>query len=129
MAKLIYPELSYKLVGLAFKVYNDLGSGYQEKYYKRAFELELQRENITYKKEKEVPLIYDGESIGKYFLDFIIEDKLVLEFKVGNFFHSRDIKQILGYLKSTNSRLGILIICKKDKLAYKRIVNDQYSYD
>jgi len=127
MAKLIYPELSYKLIGIAYKVFNELGPGYQEKIYKKAYELELRKQNISYEKERRVSLKYDGKDVGDYFLDFLIEGRVVLEFKVANFFHARDIKQTLAYLKSNDLKLGILIICKSDKIKYKRIVNNSIS--
>lgn len=49
--KLIYPDLSYKIVGILFKVQNELGNKYQEKYYQRAIEVELKNQNIKYSKE------------------------------------------------------------------------------
>ena len=124
MTKLIHPELSYKIMGIIFKAYNELGYGYQEKYYQRAIALELDEEKISYKKEKEIKLNYYGNNIGRYFLDFVIENKIVLELKVGQYFHSRDIKQILGYLKSTELQLGILAIITPQGIQYKRIINN-----
>lgn len=49
MARLIYKDLSYQIVGILYKVYNELGGGYQEKYYQRAVSLELKKENLNYK--------------------------------------------------------------------------------
>jgi len=123
MARLIHPELSYKIMGIIFKVYNDLGYGYQEKYYQRAAALEFDKERIRYIREKEVKLRYNNKNIGKYFLDFIVSDRIVLELKIANYFHSRDIKQILGYLKATGLQLGILIIFTSKGIKYKRIIN------
>ncbi len=123
MARLIHPELSYKTMGIIFKVYNDLGYGYQEKYYQRAAALEFDKEKIRYIREKEVKLKYNDKNIGKYFLDFIVNDRIVLELKIANYFHSRDIKQILGYLKATGLQLGILIIFTSKGIKYKRIIN------
>jgi len=52
MKNLIYPELSYKIIGIAFKVFNDLGYGHQEKYFQRAMTLEFNKEKIKYEREK-----------------------------------------------------------------------------
>lgn len=123
MGELLYKELSFKIIGIIFKVFNKLGYGYQEKYYQRAIAMELSKECLNYTREKEVKLNYNGAAIGKYFLDFIIESKVVLELKISNFFHLEDIKQILGYLKATGMRLGILVIITKNGIKYKRIVN------
>jgi|SRR3972149_8494704 len=121
--KLIEPELSYKLVGICFKVHSELGCRYQEKYYQRAVEQELIKQKIQFEKELKVDLLYDNKAIGKYFLDFLVENKIILELKVSKFFHKDDIKQVLGYLRSKNLELGILVNFGKDKLEYKRILN------
>ena len=123
MSKLIYEDLSYKIIGIIFKVYNKLGYGYHEKYYQRAIVIELNKENLNFTREKEIRLSYQNENIGKYFLDFIIENKIVLELKVANSFYPQDMKQILSYLKASGLKLGILAIITKGGIEYKRIVN------
>ncbi len=83
----------------------------------------LKKEKIAYKIECPVKLIYNEKIIGKYFLDFVVEDKLIVELKIANGFYTRDIKQVLGYLKAKNLKLGILIIFNKKGIKYRRIVN------
>lgn len=123
MTELLHKELSYKIIGIIFNVFNKLGYGYQEKYYQRAISLELENENLNYIREKEFKLKYEDKTIGKYFLDFIIENKIVLELKVANSFYAQDVKQILGYLKATGLQLGILVIITPEGVKYKRIIN------
>ena len=123
MANLVYPELSFKIIGIAFNVYNDLGYGYQEKYYQKAIALDLNQGGIKYEREIPIKLEYKGEKIGKYFIDFIIENKIVLELKIGSCFHRRDIKQILTYLKASGLKLGIIILISPSGIKYKRIIN------
>lgn len=123
MAHLIYKDLSYQIVGVLYKVYNELGGGYQEKYYQRAVSLELKRENIVFKEQIKINLAYHNQVIGKYYLDFLINNKIVLELKVAPIFYSRDIKQVLGYLKATDLKLGILASFNRRELIYKRIIN------
>jgi len=123
MHKIIYPELSYKIIGIAFKVFNALQYGHQEKYYQRAFELELNKEGIKYEKEKEVALNYNGSKIGKYYLDFLIENKIVVELKVLANFKYKNIRQVLEYLEEANKKLSILIYFTKEGVRYRRIIN------
>jgi len=123
MKDLIYPELSYKVVGLLFKIYNELGYGCQEKHYHRAFKLELEQNNLEYRQEVLTPLTYHERSIGRYFLDFVVEEKIAVELKVANDFYKSHFKQILDYLKNSNLRLGIIAIFTKEGLKYKRILN------
>ena len=121
--KIIYPELSYRIIGIAFKVFNELGFGMSEKYYQRAFAKELEEENIVYEKEKTIKLKYKNQDIGNYRLDFIIENKIVIELKVRSRFGYVHIKQTLAYLKSTGHKLAILIYFTHDGVKYRRIVN------
>ncbi|MCR4324251.1 MAG: GxxExxY protein [Candidatus Curtissbacteria bacterium] len=72
---LIYPDLSYRIMSVLFKVHNQLGPNFQEKYYQRAIEIEFKAEHISFNRERMVPLKYGGESIGRYFIDFVIGDK------------------------------------------------------
>ena len=124
--KLVYPELSYKLLGVCFDVHTELGGKYQEKYYQRAVEIRLQELNIPYKKELVVDLEFSGKKIGKYFLDFVIDGKIVLELKAAPGFLRSDFRQVSAYLKAKNLKLGILINFRGAKLTYKRILNSEY---
>jgi GxxExxY protein len=123
MGELLYKELSYKIVGLSFNVFNELGYGYRENIYQRAFAEELKKNKLKYKSECPVRLKYGDRIIGTYFIDFIIADKIVIELKFVNDFYTRDIKQLISYLKATNLRLGILIIFTKEGIKYRRFAN------
>jgi len=120
---LIYPELSYQIIGILFEVYNQLGSGYHEKYYQKAVALQLKENKVSFKEQVYTPLILKEEIIGKNFLDFLIEDKIILEIKKGDRFSKKHIEQILNYLKTTNLKLGILANFGLKDLKFKRIVN------
>lgn len=123
MSNLVEKDLSYKIVGVLFDVYNNLGGGYQEKYYQKAVANELNRSNIEFTEQIAIPLEYKGDSIGRYFLDFLIEKKIVLEIKAGNFkFYPRDVRQILAYLKSSEVTLGILANFGRRNLQLKRVL-------
>lgn len=61
--------------------------------------------------------------IGKYLIDFLVEDNSALELKVANDFYTKDIKQLLSYLKARNLKLGMLILFTKDGVRYRRLVN------
>lgn len=123
MAKLVYPELSYKIVGILFEVFNKLKYGHKEKIYQKALVEELEQEKIKFKRELYFPIDFKGKVISSYFFDFLIDNKIVLELKVANDFYRRDINQLLSYLKFRNYRLGILVLFTKDGLRYRRIVN------
>ena len=121
--KVIYPELSFKIVGIVYNVYNELGYGYQEKYYQKALEIKLMDEHIAFKRELKTDLKFNNQKIGHYYLDFLIDDKIILEIKVGQFFHKKDYEQIRAYLKANNLELGILTLFSKDNVKTKRVLN------
>lgn len=121
MAKLIHPDLSYKIVGILYDSYNKLGYGYQEKYYQNAIETLLNKEKISYDKELYCPIYISDKRVGFYKLDFFVDNKIILELKVAQDFYKQHIIQVLSYLKHKNIDLGILAIYTKKGLRYKRI--------
>jgi len=123
MSKIIYPKLSYQIMGILFKVYNKLGYGYQEKYYQRALAREFNKLNISFKKEQGTQLKYEGKIIGRYYVDFVIDNKIVLEIKVAKEIYQKHLNQVLSYLKATGLKLGILAIFTKSGICYRRLVN------
>jgi GxxExxY protein len=121
--ELLHKELSYKLVGLAFEVFNILGPGHIEKYYQNGFEELLNREKISFKKQLYVPLEFNNKVIGKNFVDLIIEDTVIIEFKVGERFTKFHFEQTTHYLKHTSKQLGLLILFAPKGVLYKRVLN------
>lgn len=126
MPKIVQKELSYKIVGFLFEVHRQLGNRYKEKYYQRALEIEFKKNNIFFKREFQVDLKYNDENIGKYFIDFLIEGKVVLEIKAVPRFRPVDFKQVMAYLKANNLELGIIANFRPESLEYKRILNSSF---
>ena len=106
--KIVYPELSYKVVGCLFEVYNGLGGGHQEKVYQRATAQVLRKSDLHFEEQAPYQIRFQGSIVGRYYMDFIVERKIVLEIKRGNHFVKNNIKQVEGYLKVMRMQLGIL---------------------
>ena len=121
--QLIYPDLSYQVMGALFRVHRKLGNSYQEKYYQRAVEVELKKERIPFKREVMIRLDYADENIGRYFLDFVIDEKIALEIKATPSIKQEYLSQVLAYLNSANLKLGIVANFRTSRLTYKRLVN------
>jgi GxxExxY protein len=119
---LIYPNESYAIRGAAMRVYNVLGSGFLEAVYQEALELELDRRNIPYEKEKELEIYYDGIKLGKkYIADFVCYDKIILELKAVKELDDSHRSQLYNNLKVTGFKLGFLInFGKYDELQIER---------
>lgn len=125
MAELIYPELSYRIVGLLYKIYNRLGGGYQEKVYQQALRNELLLNELHFLEQVRTDINYGRKTIGRYYLDFIVDHKIVLELKVAPRFYAKDIMQVLNYLRSSGLELGILASLNRNNIFYKRILRGQ----
>lgn len=107
--ELLYKELSYKIVGMAYKIDNEIGFGLDEKTYGDMFAKLLIKDHIDYKREYYSPIKLDDELVGKKFLDFLIDGKIIVEFKVGDYKYREACTQLFRYLKASKLRLGIII--------------------
>jgi len=123
MAEVIYLELSYKIIGLAFRVFNELGYGMNEKHYQKAFVKELEQEGINFEREKPVIINYKDKTIGKYFLDFVIDNKIIVELKIRPRIGYTHIKQVFSDLRTTGYKLAILIYFTREGVKYRRVLN------
>ena len=120
---LIYPELSYTLIGILFEVYNSLGPGHKEKYYQKAIATALHEASLLFEEQLHAPIIFKDSNVGNYFLDFLIENKIVLEIKSGEKFLKQNISQVYSYLQTKDLKLGILANFTKEGLKFRRILN------
>lgn len=122
---LIYPELSYKLVGLAYNVFNELvGHGHLEKIYQKAYAKELKEAEIVFKEQAPYKVIYKEEVIGNNYLDFLIDDKVIVELKRSDFHTKKYIDQVSNYIKVSDLKLALLINFTSNGVRIKRVVND-----
>ena len=122
MADIIYKQESYAIVGTLFDVYNQLGSGFSEIVYKDALELEFNSRNIPFQREREYSVSYKGTILPhKFYADFVIFNKIILEIKSADNIHDRHIAQCINYLKVSGNKLAILANFHKDLLDHKRI--------
>jgi GxxExxY protein len=122
---LAYPELSYQIVGCAYEVFKSLGHGHPEKIYQRAMAILFKERNINYKEQVYIPVKFRDKIVGKSFLDFSIEEKIIVELKKDFHFSKTHIDQVLNYLKTSELKLAILINFGKEGVTFKRIINEK----
>jgi len=120
--KLLYGDLTEKIIGAMFEVHKVLGPGLSENIYRRAVLKELNSQGIKATSEKEYPIIYKGERVGRYRLDIVVEDKVVLELKALSRLEPVDEAQVLTYLRGTGFKVGLLANFGEEKLKFKRFV-------
>ena len=123
MPDLILKKESYSLLGVLFDVHNQLGSGFSEIVYKDALEYEFNALNIPFEREKEYKVKYKDVVLKhKFYADFVVFEKIILEVKSCETFTDSHIAQCINYIKISNNKLALLVNFKQDKLDYRRIV-------
>lgn len=120
---LVHPELSYLIVGCAYDVYNELGPGHAEKNYQKALCHVFKLKNISFKEQVYYPLKFKDTVIGKSFLDFLVDGKVIVELKKDVPHSKIHIDQVLNYLKLSSLSLAIIINFTKNGVTFKRIIN------
>lgn len=124
--KVIYKDLSYTIIGVAYKTFKATGYGMPEKYCQGVFAEELNKAGLKFEKELAAALSYEGKIITKYYLDFMIEDSVIVELKVRPKIGYTHIDQVMGYLEATNKKLAILIYFTKDGVKFRRVLNSYH---
>jgi len=123
MADIIYKEESFQIIGVLFDVHNNLGGGFSEIVYKDALEYELRILNIPFEREKEYVVHYKDTVLNhKFYADFVLFDKIILELKSCEKLDSKHIAQCINYLKVSTNKLAILANFNSRSLEHKRIV-------
>ena len=126
MTDILFKTESYNLVGILFEVHNNLGKGFSEIVYKDALEYEFKNSLIKFEREKEYSVNYKNTILKhKFYADFVIMDKIILEIKSCKSLNDEHISQCLNYLKVSKNKLAILANFNLVSLEYKRIINSK----
>jgi GxxExxY protein len=116
-----YSEITKEIIKESFYIYNHLGSGFLEKVYENALIIRLKKSNFAIESQKPIKVIFEGETIGDYFADIVVENKVVVELKAVKDLNPIHEVQLVNYLKATGFEVGLLINFG-DKLSFKRKV-------
>lgn len=124
MTELLFKDEVYAAIGAAMEVYNRLGSGFLEAVYQEALEIELGDRKIPFIPQAELPLVYKGRRLKKFYVaDFLVYNKVILEIKATNYLSSNDEAQLINQLKATCLEVGVLINFGSPKhLEWKRMI-------
>jgi GxxExxY protein len=114
--------LMEKVVGGIYEVANTLGAGFLEKVYERALVVELRHRRLAAEARVPVQVIYKGENIGDYYVDVLVEKKLIIELKCVESLINEHMAQTLNYLKATNHHLALLVNFQHPKVEWRRVV-------
>ena len=121
--KVIYRELSYRVMEGVFEIHKTLGPGFAESIYEEALAYELELRSIPFKRQETVTVVYKGRVVGTHRLDLVVDGRIILELKAVSSLTDVFKQQVLSYLKAADFRLGILINFGTPSVEYTRIVN------
>ncbi len=122
MNNILYKDLSYQIIGLAMEVHRKLGYGFLEKVYENSLMILFRREGIRSEQQYPIKVYFEGEVVGNYVADILIEDKIIIELKCVEKINNIHKAQALNYLKATRMRLAIILNFAKDKFQYQKLV-------
>ena len=119
-----YSDITSKIIGCAMKVHNTLGNGFQKVIYQRCLAIDMEKQGLGFTRELEMSIYYEGREVGTRRVDFLIENKILVELKAITQLDNVHISQGLNYLEAYNLEIGLLINFVSTKLDFKRLINE-----
>ena len=112
--------LTEKIIGCAMRVHRSLGPGYLESVYQNALLIELKKATIEAVKNHRIPVYYEGEQVGDFVADVIVDNSVILELKATQEIHDAHEAQLVNYLQSTGLEIGLILNFGAASLQIKR---------
>ena len=120
--KILHQELAFQIVGLAMQVHSKLGCGFLEKVYENSLMISLRNAGVSAVQQSPITVLFDGEKVGTYYADILVENKIILEIKTVSEISESHKAQSLNYLKATGLHLAIILNFANVRLEHQRIV-------
>ena len=102
-------ELTEKIIGVFYDVYNELGHGFLESVYEQALALALSQAGMMVDRQVPISVWFRGQSIGEFRADTVVDGKVLLELKAARTIDQAHEKQLLNYLRATDIEVGLLL--------------------
>jgi len=123
MNERIHGDLTEKIIGSAFEVHNELGSGFLEGVYEEALCIELWKKGIDFEEQKELEIVYKNKPLKHTYKGlFLVGGKIIVELKATSGLTNNDEAQLVNYLKASGIKVGLLINFGLSKLEIRRRV-------
>lgn len=117
-------EITNKIIGAFYKVYNTLGYGFLEKVYENALKIELRKLNLKVDQQKNIKVVYEGFEVGDYYADLIVENLVIVELKAAEAICEQHEAQLLNYLKATDIEVGLLLNFGKEAKFVRKVFSN-----
>jgi GxxExxY protein len=118
-----HEEVTRKIIGCAMKVHTTLGNGFQEVIYQRALAIEMGNQGLSFKREMEMSIFYEGIDIGTRRVDFFVEENIMVEIKALIKLEDVHLAQAMNYCQAYGLPIGLLINFGSKSLEFKRVYN------
>ena len=122
-ADLKHRELTQKIIGVFYEVYNELGHGFLESVYQKSLILALTETGLMVHSPVDIPVYFRGHQVGAFEADVLVDQCVLLELKAAHSIHSSHQAQLLNYLRATDIEIGVLLNFGV-KPEFKRLVYD-----
>ncbi|MBL7978059.1 MAG: GxxExxY protein [Bacteroidetes Order II. Incertae sedis bacterium] len=120
-------EITYKVNGCAMKVHNTLGNGFQEVIYQRCLAIELERAGLSFGREVEQTIFYEGIEVGTRRADFVVENQIIVELKALINLEDVHLAQAKNYVVAYDFPIGLLINFGATSLQFKKVFNPKFN--
>ncbi|MGE0021935.1 MAG: GxxExxY protein [Draconibacterium sp.] len=117
-----HEEITKKIIGCAFTVYNKMGFGYLESVYEKCMMIELCKIGLQSENQKPITVYYDEEIVGEFVADIVVNNEIIVELKSIRKLNVKHEMQLVNYLVSTKKNIGLLINFAEEKVEIKRKV-------
>ncbi len=107
--ELVHGDVTHGIIGASYEIYRRLGYGFCEGVYQRALPIELANRGLRADREVQLTVRYRGEVVGEYRADLIVDQKVIVETKVGERIIQAHEMQLLNYLSATGLRVGLIL--------------------
>jgi GxxExxY protein len=121
-----YSDITQLIIGAAMRVHSELGNGFQEVIYQRAFAIEFRDSEIEFERELNMPVYYKGYKIGERRVDFFVRKKIMVDIKAIINLEKVHLAQAINYLEAYNMEVGLLINFGAESLQVRRLVNKKH---
>ncbi|WP_428656651.1 GxxExxY protein [Runella sp.] len=121
-----HSELTSVIIKSFYKVYNTLGYGFLEKVYENAMMLEMRKLGLLCSKQIPIDVFYEGERVGNYYADIIVENCVILELKAADVLMPEHEAQLTNYLKATDIEVGLLLNFGKEAQSKRKVFSNEY---
>ena len=118
-----HSDITGNIIGCSMQVHKVLGNGFQEVIYQRALAIEMIKQDLSFQRELEMPIYYDDQKIGTRRVDFLVDEKIMVELKALTKLEDLHLAQAVNYLEAYYLEIGLLINFGAKSLEFRRVIN------